>query len=155
VIFIGTTSTSGQTITAIENETSFCLFLPPQPGGGISDHEDDAVVFCTTTVSSAPGAGLLPSGFIKTAHFAAGNGYVQVTGTIDRSKYELSASDGGGQYDSVGAPPGATCANSNKFVELIEPDAELFCIRCCTNKRKCNTGKSTAGCQKVIPGDYS
>ncbi|CAG8452683.1 4523_t:CDS:1 [Paraglomus brasilianum] len=155
VIFIETAPTSGQITTAVESETNFCIFLPPQLGGGIAEHEDDAVVFCTTPLSSAPDAGLIPSGFIKTAHFATGAGYVQVTGTIDRSKYNLSSSDGGGQYDSVGAPPRATCANSNKFVELVEPDIELFCIRCCTDKKKCNTGESTEGCEHVIPGDYS
>ncbi|CAG8541641.1 4922_t:CDS:1 [Acaulospora colombiana] len=145
-----------ETITAtLENDSVFCSFLPPDYGGNISGSENNAVAFCNTPSPNAPGARIFPEGFIKSYHFATGDGYIQVTGTIHRDAYGLSENDGGGQYDSAGAPPGATCAHYNRFVNLVEPDVELFCIRCCTDTSKCNTGISQYGCKKVIPGDYS
>ncbi|CAG8588782.1 4956_t:CDS:1 [Paraglomus brasilianum] len=155
IIFVHAAPINPPTITAIDNSTVYCLFLPPQPGGDIASHENDAVPFCTQATPNAPNANILPSGFIVTSHYVVGDGFVQVTGRIDGSKYNLSSTDMGGQYDSVGAPPGATCAGSKKFVELVEPADGFFCIRCCTDSSKCNTGKSTEGCNTVIPGDYT
>ncbi|CAG8510899.1 1486_t:CDS:1 [Paraglomus occultum] len=155
VILVHTAPTSPPTITAIDSPTVFCIFLPPQAGGNIAEHENDAVPFCTQASPNAPNANILPSGFIVTSHYAVGTGYVQVTGRIDGSKYNLSPTDEGGQYDSVGAPPGATCAGAKKFVELVEPQNGIFCIRCCSDSSQCVTGKSTEGCLTVIPGDYS
>lgn len=59
--------------------------------------------------------------------------YVQITGFFDREKYQLGATDGGGQYDNHahGKPVGAECKNYKYFVSLIEPDIDRFCIRCC------------------------
>ncbi|KAG0063944.1 hypothetical protein BGZ89_009494 [Linnemannia elongata] len=81
-------------------------------------------------------------------------GYVQITGRIDRSKYGLSKDDGGGQYD-LRAPVGSKMTGYNAFVQLTEPDAEIFCIRACKNKSDCPVNKSTYGCEKVLGGDYS
>jgi hypothetical protein len=147
-------SAAHHALTATVTSGVFCSFLPPKPGGNIANSESNAVVFCNKPSSQAPDANIFPSGFIKTAHFAKGSGFVQVTGRIDRRAYGLSASDGGGQYDSNGAPPGARVSGAKKFVNLVEPDAELFCIRACTDPSKCNTGESTQGCKVVIPGDY-
>ena len=141
-------------LTATVTADVFCSFLPPQPGESIGDSESDAVVFCNKPSPDAPDANIFPPGFIKTAHFAEGPGYVQVTGTINRKAYGLSANDGGGQYDSNGAPPHARVTGAKKFVNLVEPDNEDFCIRACTDKSKCNTGESTKGCKAVIPGIY-
>ena len=141
-------------LTATVTPGAFCSFLPPQPGGNIADSESNAVVFCNKPSSQAPDANIFPSGFIRSAHFAKGSGFVQVTGRIDRNAYGLSASDGGGQYDSNGAPPQARVTGAKKFVNLVEPDAELFCIRACTDPSKCNTGESTKGCKVVVPGNY-
>ena len=93
-------------LTATVTPGAFCSFLPPQPGGNIADSESNAVVFCNKPSSQAPNANIFPSGFIRSAHFARGAGFVQVTGRINPSTYGLSSSDGGGQYDSNGAPPG-------------------------------------------------
>ncbi|RIA97240.1 hypothetical protein C1645_752827 [Glomus cerebriforme] len=143
-----------KTVT-VESSNLFCSFLPKTPGESISDSEGDAIPFCTqANPANAPGAKKFPTGFIKTAHFAKGTGFVQVTGTINRSKYKLKSSDGGGQYDTR-APPGAICKGFKNFVNLVEPDIGRFCIRCCTNTKKCNTGKSTEGCEVVVPGNYS
>lgn len=147
-------ATSPHALTATLSPGVFCSFLPPQPGGNIADSESNAVVFCNKPSSQAPNANMFPSGFIKSAHFAKGSGFVQVTGRIDRTAYGLSASDGGGQYDSNGAPPGARVSGAKKFVNLVEPDREHFCIRACTDPGKCNTGESTKGCEVVIPGNY-
>jgi hypothetical protein len=141
-------------LTATVTPGAFCSFLPPEPGGNIAGSESNAVVFCNKPSSQAPNANIFPSGFIKTAHFAKGSGFVQVTGRIDRRAYGLSASDGGGQYDSNGAPPGGRVSGAKKFVNLVEPDREHFCIRACTDPSKCNTGESTEGCEVVIPGNY-
>jgi hypothetical protein len=143
-----------RTVT-VESSSLFCSFLPKKPGEGIGDSEDDAIPFCTqANPDNAPGAKKFPSGFIKTAHFAEGKGFVQITGTIDRTKYKLKKSDGGGQYDTK-APSGAVCKGFKNFVNLVEPDVNKFCIRCCTDTKKCNTGKSTEGCDAIVPGDYS
>ena len=50
---------------------------------------------------------------------------------------------------------GSACANYNYYVNLIEPHSNTYCIRCCKEKKDCNTGKSTYGCAYIIPGDYS
>ncbi|CAG8575876.1 2787_t:CDS:1 [Paraglomus brasilianum] len=142
----------GKTVT-IDSKSVFCLLLPRQFGGDIAASENSAVSFCTKSTPNAPNANTLPKGFIKTVNYATGPGYVQITGRIDRRKYGLSPDDGGGQYDTK-APRGASCAGSKKFVQLIEPDAQLYCIRCCTDPKKCNTGISTKGCRVVIPGKY-
>lgn len=142
-------------LTATVSADVFCSFLPPQPGGNIAGSESDAVVFCNKPSAKAPNANIFPPGFIKSAHFASGPGYLQVTGRINRQAYELSASDQGGQYDSNGAPPGARVTGAKKFVNLVEPAQQDFCIRACTDPRKCNTGKSSQGCQTIIPGNYN
>nr|CAG8486879.1 4389_t:CDS:1 [Entrophospora candida]CAG8505897.1 5548_t:CDS:1 [Entrophospora candida] len=147
----------GNEITLDEN--TLCTYLPPAPGGDVAGHENDAQPFCnTTTPPGVKGAvNPIPEGFIVTSHFLSGEGFVQYTGTINPDAYKLSPTDEGGQYDSVGAPPGAQCVGNNfvKFVNLIEPKDKRFCVRCCSDKSKCDTGKSTFGCETVIPGDYS
>jgi hypothetical protein len=53
--------------------------------------------------------------------------------TLDR----LNSNDGGGQYDSSGGaggqgnPAGSKCLGYNHYVELVEPDANRACIKCC------------------------
>ncbi|KAI1321150.1 hypothetical protein EDD11_007716 [Mortierella claussenii] len=146
----------GQT-GVILSQTDFCIFLPPKFGGDIAANEDRAVAFCTKpNMPGAPNAQVLPAGFIKSAHFVSNTqkNYVQITGRIDRSKYGLSANDGGGQYD-MRAPVGAICTGYNAFVQLTEPDAGIYCIRCCKNKSDCPVNRSTYGCVSVLGGDYS
>ncbi|KAF9916196.1 hypothetical protein BX616_004365 [Lobosporangium transversale] len=122
--------------------------------GGIAENEDKAVAFCSKPMAEAPNAGILPKGFVKSLHLVCTRRYVQITGRIDRSKYGLSRKDAGGQYD-IKAPVGAKCAGYPYFVELVEPDIQIYCMRCCRNKSDCPTHKSTKGCKAVISGDYS
>ncbi|KAF9370910.1 hypothetical protein CPB97_002378 [Podila verticillata] len=145
----------GQT-GVILSQTDFCLWLPPVYGGDIAANEDRAVAFCTKpNMPGAANAGVLPAGFIESAHFVSNTqkGYVQVTGRLNRAKYGLSAKDGGGQYD-MRAPVGAICNGYKAFVQLTEPDAQIYCIRCCMNKADCPVNKSTHGCEKVLGGVY-
>ncbi|KAF9902107.1 hypothetical protein EC991_005276 [Linnemannia zychae] len=146
----------GQT-GAIVDQNDFCIFLPPTYGGDIAANEDRAIAFCTkANMPNAPGAKVLPKGFIKSAHFTRNTaaGWVQITGRINRSKYGLSPKDGGGQYD-MRAPVGATFSGYNAFVQLTEPDSEIYCIRACMTKADCPVNKSTHGCVRVLGGDYS
>ncbi|CAI2168145.1 11821_t:CDS:1 [Funneliformis geosporum] len=144
-------------LTVTLDENTICTFLPRTWGGDIGASESDAVAFCSQENTQAPGANPMPTGFIQSYHYLAEDGYVQYTGRIDISAYGLSSTDGGGQYDNAGggSPPGAICGGYEKFVNLIEPDIGLYCIRCCTDADKCDTGHSTDGCESVIPGDYS
>ncbi|KAK9767900.1 hypothetical protein K7432_001880 [Basidiobolus ranarum] len=142
-------------LTFVNSAESFCLFLPTKPGMIIGEHEDDAEVFCTKSDSVAPNAQMLPAGFIQSAHFGQTDSYVQVTGQMNPDAYQLSRQDGGGQFDNRGAPSNSGCAGYTYFVSLIEPNTGTYCIRCCNEKDDCNMGLSTAGCDTVIPGDYS
>lgn len=82
----------------VTSNDNFCSYLPPSPGETIAKGEGNAVPFCTQ--KQEPGTRTFPEGFIVSSHFDQTDTYVQVTGRIDPSKYELSESDGGGQYDN-------------------------------------------------------
>jgi hypothetical protein len=87
------------------------LFLPSSPGGkadnngkvdtdAIAKSETSAVSFCLNEATASQlDAKIMPSGFIDTAYYYKNTtaGYVQVTGTIDPSAYQLSPLDDGGQ----------------------------------------------------------
>lgn len=109
-------------IASVESANEFCFFLPPERGGNIAANEDRAVAFCTAPLADAPGAQVFPQDFIQTANFKANKTqqWVQVTGRILNSAYNLPMTDQGGQYDHK-APIGAACANYRYFVNLIEP----------------------------------
>ncbi|KAK3841034.1 MAG: hypothetical protein J3R72DRAFT_446386 [Linnemannia gamsii] len=148
---------TGKTVV-VKSETEFCLFLPPfSSSGGIADNEHRAIAFCTKSpFVGAPSAYPFPVDFIRSAHYSANptKQYVQVTGRIRRAKYCLKSSDQGGQNDKW-HPSGAKCAGYNHFVELVEPNENIYCIRCCMSRRDCPINMDTKGCRAVIPGDYS
>ncbi|KAI9331400.1 hypothetical protein BD770DRAFT_449417 [Pilaira anomala] len=160
-----TSAPTGLTVQ-ISSSKDFCLFLPPSPGnkvdnGGkqdidaIANSEKFAVAFCTKPNINAPGAGLLPDGFITKATYQTNSaaGFVQVRGSIDIAAYSLSPKDEGGQYDDHGAgsPPLSTCAGYPYYVSLIEPNTATFCIRCCETYNDCHAGRSAYGCDRVVP----
>ncbi|KAG1449742.1 hypothetical protein G6F56_008554 [Rhizopus delemar] len=128
----------------ISSSSNFCIFLPSSPGNkdgnhgkidtdAIADSEKNAVAFCTNPNINAPGAGLLPSGFIKSAKYQTNTaaGFVQVRGKLNIAAYQLSNKDDGGQYDNHGAgsPPKSACAGYPYYVNLVEPSSADFCIR--------------------------
>ncbi|PKC03206.1 hypothetical protein RhiirA5_503578 [Rhizophagus irregularis] len=81
----------------VESEKVFCSFLPKTYREEIRNSEDDAITFCTeANPVNAPEAKKFPNGFIKSANFAKEKEFVQITGTIDRTKYKLKKSDRGG-----------------------------------------------------------
>lgn len=143
-------------LTTIKSQEDFCIFLPPKPGLEVAVNENNGIPFCSNK-NAVPNATEFPKGFITTAHYLKTSKYSQVTGFFDRSKYSLKESDGGGQYDNHahGKPVGAQCEGYNYFVNLIEPDIQRFCIRCCKEKVDCNTGRSGYGCLRVVSGDYT
>ncbi|CAI2177601.1 9444_t:CDS:1 [Funneliformis geosporum] len=134
----------------VESESLFCTFLPNTPHQLIGDSETTAIPFCTTESPKAKGAKIFPTGFIQNKKFKRGKGFVQVTGSIDGTKYELFADDEGGQYDAK-APLHSTCVGYKYFVSLIEPKENQFCIRCCNIKSKCRTDISDQGCNVIVP----
>ncbi|CAG8580867.1 858_t:CDS:1 [Paraglomus brasilianum] len=142
------------TITAtLSSNTVFCTFLPPTPGEYIADSELTGIAFCT---ASTPGVvNVIPDGFVISANFAGDpSTYVQITGKMNPDAYQLHHDDEGGQYDSNGSPPDASCSGYEYFVNLVEPNDGNYCIRCCHNKKDCPTNESTEGCETVIPGIY-
>ncbi|GJJ70780.1 hypothetical protein EMPS_03130 [Entomortierella parvispora] len=138
-------------IASLDSADSYCFFLPPMVGGDIAANEDAAIAFCNKANPKAPGAKVFPDGFVLTAHWATGDGWVQITGQIEPSKYSLNPCDAGGQYD-IRAPVGATCAGYGYFVNVIEPIDGVYGMRCCQNKADCVVSKSTYGV-RVIFGD--
>lgn len=141
---------SGYSIQLL-SDTEFCSFVPPKAGDDVGATENDGIPKCTNT---SLGGELFPTGFIKTAHYVKEASYVQVTGTINRSAYDLNANDGGGQYDNRDID-GVTCNGYKYFVNLIEPDSQTFCIRCCEEQSDCRLGISTQGCGAIVPGNYN
>lgn len=143
-------------IAQVVDANDFCVFLPPDDATDriISDSEWNANAFCMGNTPLAKNAGTLPSGFIKSAHYVKTDAYVQVTGQMDYTKANLVGSDGGGQMD-VKAPVGSSCAGWSYYVNLIEPESNTYCMRCCNDTTNCNRGISEKGCAHIIPGDYS
>ncbi|KAI9354019.1 hypothetical protein BD770DRAFT_392926 [Pilaira anomala] len=143
-------------VAQVVDENNFCVFLPPDdsPNRIISDSEWNANAFCLGNTPLAKEAGTLPSGFIQSAHYVETEAYVQVTGQMDGSKADLDSTDGGGQMD-IKAPDGSSCAGWSYYVNLIEPETNTYCMRCCNDSKSCNRGISEKGCAHIIPGDYS
>ncbi|RCI04045.1 hypothetical protein CU098_000119, partial [Rhizopus stolonifer] len=131
----------------VQSESDFCSYLPPKQGQLVAATEEDASPFCTVAKDYAAA---FPLGFIQSAHFLRTKDFFQVTGKIDHTKYNLISTDGGGQYDHKDLPHG-TCNGLKYFVNLVEPDSNVFCIRCCQKKKDCNTGISTQGCRRIVP----
>lgn len=91
---------------AVNSDSDFCAYLPPHPGQSVSATENDADPFCTVAKHDAE---CFPTGFIKSAHFFRTNTYVQVTGRINHTVYDILTEDGGGQYDNKVTLNGSPC----------------------------------------------
>ncbi|KAF9082069.1 hypothetical protein BGX27_004654 [Mortierella sp. AM989] len=144
-------------VIAIKDAAEYCILLPPVYGGRISDYSHNAVSYCKLPMESAPSRSRElheDFGMSVTWYKQDGErGYEQITGVFNRKVYGFSKRDAGGQYDSR-HPSGSRCAGYKYFVQLVEPDVGLFCLRCCHNKEDCPTDKPTLGCRVVIPGGY-
>ncbi|KAG0360473.1 hypothetical protein BG005_010606 [Podila minutissima] len=142
-------------ITSIDSADSFCTFLTGYGVRPVAPNEGCGGVYCQGPVKNN---GLpMPKGYILSSNYARNdtNQYVQVTGCIDSSVWAQDPTDEGGQMDSNGWP--YSCQGYKKFVSLIEPATNTFCIRCCmaSDNSDCNTSISTHGCWNVVPGLYA
>ncbi|KAG0334146.1 hypothetical protein BG000_008599 [Podila horticola] len=122
-------------------------------GGDIAANEDQAIAFCNKPNAKAPGAKIFPDGFVQSAHFASGDGWVQITGQINPAGYSLNPCDAGGQYD-IKAPVGATCAGYGYFVNVIEPEVGEYGMKCCNVKADCDVAHSHLGVRRVYGTQY-
>lgn len=82
---------------AVNSDSDFCSYMPPHPGQSVSATENDAKSFCTAAKDYA---NLFPAGYIQSAHFLRTDRYVQITGRINHTSYDILTEDGGGQYDN-------------------------------------------------------
>ncbi|KAF9921173.1 hypothetical protein FBU30_008845 [Linnemannia zychae] len=141
-------------VTSITSADAFCTMLPGYGVYPVAPNEGCASVYCYGPPSNLGPP--MPKGYILSANYAASpNGsYVQVTGCINSSVWGQNPTDDGGQMDSHGWP--YSCQGWKKFVSLIEPASNTYCIRCCSedNNVDCNTSISTKGCWNVVPGLY-
>ncbi|KAG0305229.1 hypothetical protein BGZ97_001180 [Linnemannia gamsii] len=139
-------------VTSITSANDFCTMLPGYGVYPVAPNEGCASVYCYGAASKLGPP--MPKGYILSANYAVSpnNSYVQVTGCIDSSVWGQNPTDDGGQMDSHGWP--YSCQGWKKFVSLIEPASNTYCIRCCSedNNVDCNTSISTKGCWNVVPG---
>ncbi|KAF9945329.1 hypothetical protein BGZ65_010872 [Modicella reniformis] len=144
---------SAQKIVTIKSKSKFCLLLPPR--GGLVNDTEAATSYCTQSGLSSPQ--LFPTDFIVSANYKKNydDNWIQITGRFDRCQHNLSIDDKGGQYDSVNpSPSGSLCKDYDHYVEILEPDVEHYCLRCCQNKSDCPTNKGDLGCEKALGGIY-
>ncbi|KAF9961411.1 hypothetical protein BGZ65_010768 [Modicella reniformis] len=148
-------------VTTIQDADNFCTMFPPKGVGLVAPSEACATSVCFGNPTSAGDAikdnEKFASGVILSAHFLKNEAakYVQITGCMNGALWNLNGTDDGGQMDSHGWE--YRCAGYGKFLSLVEPSSNSYCIRCCAGAKdpNCNTGKSTMGCWNLIPGDYS
>lgn len=153
---------SPDTTVHISDEHDFALLLPDRQGELVSDAESDGVSYCAPTSGDSSCTGRrMQAGFITAAavEHADDGSWIQVTGCLDPTKSLLDPSDTGGQMD-VRFPNGAQCTFGGygaSFIELIEPAANRFCLRCCASANdqvNCNSHRDREGCPNAIPGVY-
>ncbi|KAI8454541.1 hypothetical protein BY996DRAFT_6413811 [Phakopsora pachyrhizi] len=148
----------------INSATEFCLLMPPDPTTqNLVDAEANAVSYCLKPYNDTRP---MPDGFIKTAHFRKTSKYVQISGTYDPRKMNLSPNDCGGEYDNhgalgVGNPVGAAVDGAKDFMQFMGgcdiPGNAVFCLRACHGDDSYEYCKNTfdlMGCLWVMPGDY-
>ncbi len=127
-------------VTSVTSATEFCTMLTGYGVTPVAPNEGCASVYCYGPASKLGPP--MPKGYILSANYAINTTYVQVTGCIDSSVWAQNPTDEGGQMDSHGWP--YSCVGYKKFVSLIEPATNTFCLRCCANDDNvdCNTSKS-------------
>jgi hypothetical protein len=143
-------------VTIIQDKDNFCLMWPPHGIQEVAPAEACATSMCYGNPKAAGKNAAaddkliqanerFPEGVILSAHYLrndTGLGFTQITGCMDGSKWALNPIDGGGQMDSHGWQ--YRCNNHGKFLALVEPSTNTYCIRCCGGGDKdpnCNTGK--------------
>ncbi|KAF9430216.1 hypothetical protein BGZ76_000914, partial [Entomortierella beljakovae] len=119
-------------VTEINADGSFCTMLSPFGSQEVAPDEACANSYCfggsytnTSTHLVGPKDLILSVNYVenKTAQ------YTQITGCMDGSKWGFNPIDQGGQMDSHGWQ--YSCKGYKKFVSLLEPQSNTYCIRCC------------------------
>ncbi|KAF9926531.1 hypothetical protein BGZ75_004342 [Mortierella antarctica] len=127
----------------------FCMFLPVRGQRVDSALKDTFVAApaCTSQLSRVLGTDSLPYGFIQSSRVTKGpkNNWIQVTGKMDPTQYDFHKKDQGAAYHH-GIAKGATCLGYSHFLQFIEPNSKMYCLRCCKNKQDCPVEKSREGC---------
>ncbi|KAF9951793.1 hypothetical protein BGZ65_005753, partial [Modicella reniformis] len=142
---------SAQNTVTIIDDTKFCIFLPAPN----ADVKTGGTSYCTSAITNAD-VGLhstFNTGFIKTKNIKTKKDYIQVTGRFDRCKHPLSIDDKGSSYDKT-FPASSQCKGYNFYMQIVEPDLERYCLRCCNDEDDCPTGDGGDGCESVMGGDY-
>ncbi|WRT70361.1 uncharacterized protein IL334_007359 [Kwoniella shivajii] len=127
----------------------FCLLAPSNPGTKISEAGQDVVSYCTNKEHKTR---LIPDGTLKGVTYVKTPSWVQVSGSGDFTKMNISPNDFGGQFDSSEhTPEGATLKISTggdparNWVTMIS--ADTFCMRACTgDPAYCPTQYDSLGC---------
>ncbi|KAI1315023.1 hypothetical protein EDD11_001408 [Mortierella claussenii] len=147
-------------VTSIIDDKNFCTMLPPFGTNPVAPSEACANSYCFGDKYTANTSDYLvgPKNFILSSWYTQNVSaqYTQITGCIDSAAWGLNPTDDGGQMDSHGWQ--YHCANAKKFVSLLEPATNTFCIRCCNGTDvdiNCDTSHSTKGCWNLVPGQYT
>ncbi|THV04191.1 hypothetical protein K435DRAFT_649934 [Dendrothele bispora CBS 962.96] len=158
-----TGASSSDTTVHINDANDFSLLGPSRDKELVSEAESDGVSYCTDGSSRKDCSRHFDSGFIRAADMqqSPDGSWIQVTGCIDPSKFSvLDPADVGGQLD-VRFPNGAQCTfggYGSSFIELMEPAASRFCLRCCSSpddQENCNSHHDRDGCPVAVPGKYA
>ena len=146
----------GQLSIGIDDPYNFCLMIPPNPGQNVGATEHLAIAGCYGLPDKVTAFKPLPTGFIQSAHYVATPNYVQVTGQMDGSTYDMDPNDEGGQLDDApgGIRPTSNCVGYAHYLQYLGPKPGVYCVRCCKNYSDCDASRDTIGCFAGIPGDY-
>ncbi|EGG07859.1 uncharacterized protein MELLADRAFT_123513 [Melampsora larici-populina 98AG31] len=147
-------------MVSIVDRYSFCLIVPKDPHTNIGDSEypGGMSLWCE---GINRGQGKFNKFWRQVEVSRPRDGVLQMTGCFNLwSSDRFNSGDGGGQYDSDGGdggngnPAGSVCKQYQHYVQLIEPNSQRACLRCCRDKNDCNVSRDTSGCPSVIPGNY-
>ncbi|KAF9957950.1 hypothetical protein BGZ72_001122 [Mortierella alpina] len=141
--------------------------LPTTTGGSIGKTFGNPKTFCSEK-DLIKGAEAFPQNFIISSEVKEWDGYVQVTGVMNRTVYGWNENDQGIKFHP-GYPSGLTCSMykgklENKLASnfgFIEPNREHFCFRCCHGVEHCdilNKNAKESGyrtCQGNFQGSYT
>lgn len=131
-------------VTAIQDEKNFCTMFPPKSVSEVAPSEACATSVCfgNPSAKDTKNNERFKDGVILSAHYVKTVNYTQVTGCMNGALWDLNPSDDGGQMDSHGWD--YRCDDNGKFMALVEPSSNTYCIRCCKGNDKdpnCNTGR--------------
>lgn len=138
-----------QHITAsITDGDNFCTMLTGYGVKNVASNEGCGEAYCQGKIVA--GGHPMPPGYILSSNFEKTEHYTQITGCINSAVWAQDPLDDGGQMDSHGWS--YSCVGYPKFVSLIEPATNTFCIRCCDkdDNADCNTSKKNTSLVSML-----